>query len=164
MATATIPRAHLILTVQAPLKIPEQLQLSLEGYPKLSAQQASHIRHLHNLVSQKDGSWNHMGAEDPGQGLLDAYCYQLSNMAYVASLSHSHRLPALRSVFKPLLRRLIHKMLRREMWGYWLSTYLGGTLLDPDLKESRKPWADPVIRENTLYSGHDDQPICYVIL
>jgi hypothetical protein len=75
-------------------------------------------------------------------------------MAYAAGVAHYHRLPAMRSAFKSLLRQIIHKMLRREVWGYWFNTSHGGNLLDPDLKELRKPWADPVIKENIMYSGH----------
>ncbi|KIW12292.1 hypothetical protein PV08_09569 [Exophiala spinifera] len=75
-------------------------------------------------------------------------------MAYATGVAHYHRLPAMRTAFKSLLRRIIHKMLRREVWGYWFTTSHGGKLLDPDLKELRKPWADPVIKENIMYSGH----------
>ncbi|TKA43442.1 hypothetical protein B0A55_13379, partial [Friedmanniomyces simplex] len=53
----------------------------------------------------------------------------------------------MRSMFKPLIRKLIYKMLRREVWGYWYMTSQSGVGADPDLKELRKPWADP-------YSGH----------
>lgn len=45
-------------------------------------------------------------------------------------------------------------MLRREVWGYWYLTPPSGIRVDPDLSELRKPWADPVARENNMYSGH----------
>ena len=59
-------------------------------------------------------------------------------------------MPAARSVFKPLLKKLITKMLRREVWGYWYLSSQSGVFVDPDLKEMRKPWSDPVCRENIM--------------
>jgi hypothetical protein len=61
---------------------------------------------------------------------------------------------ALRSVYKSLIRQMIHKMLLRIVWAYWFNTSLGGIVTDPDLKKLREPWADPVIKENIMYSGH----------
>jgi hypothetical protein len=45
-------------------------------------------------------------------------------------------------------------MLRREVWAYWFTTSLGGIRTDPSLQKLREPWADPVVRENIMYSGH----------
>ena len=56
----------------------------------------------------------------------------------------------MRSMFKSLLFNLIKKMLRREVWGYWYLTSQSGIKIDPGLKELRKPWADPVKRENIM--------------
>ncbi|KAJ4360046.1 uncharacterized protein N0V89_000605 [Didymosphaeria variabile] len=83
-----------------------------------------------------------------------AYRYQIATMAYAAGAAHYHRLPAMRGMFKELLVKLIGKMLRREVWGYWYLTSQSGIRLNPDLKELRKPWADPVCKENIMYSGH----------
>lgn len=127
----------------------------LSNYLKLSKEQAGHLRNFHNLVTQPDGEWHHMGAQDPGQEWADAYRYQLATMAYAAGAAHYHRLPALRSVFKTLLEQLIHKMLRREVWGYWYLTSQGGKIVDPDLVELRKPWADPNKQENIMVSIFD---------
>ncbi|KAF6788484.1 hypothetical protein CSOJ01_14997 [Colletotrichum sojae] len=95
-----------------------------------------------------------MGSQEPGQEWIDAYRYQLATMAYAAGAAHYHRLPLLRSPFKKLMEGMIRKMLLRDVWGYWFLTSHGGVMLDPDLKELRKPWADPVVRENIMYSGH----------
>jgi len=91
-----------------------------------------------------------MGSQEPGQEWLDGYRYQLATMAYAAGAAHYHRLPTLRSVFKILIEKLIHKMLLRDVWGYWYLTSQGGKMLDPDLKELRKPWADPNVKENIM--------------
>ena len=130
------------------------LPLDISEYQKLTREQAGHLRHFYNLVSAPDGDWPHMGSQEPAQEFLDAYRYQLATMAYAASVTHYHRMPAMRGLFKPLIRQLIHKMLRREVWGYWYLTSQSGIRVDPDLKELRKPWANPVVRENIMYSGH----------
>ncbi|KAG9570109.1 hypothetical protein KCU61_g8314, partial [Aureobasidium melanogenum] len=130
------------------------MDINLSKYPKLTKEQLGHLRHIHNLVAQADGEWHHMGTQEPMQEFLDAYRYQLATMAYTLALTHYHHQPALRGVYKPLFRRIIHKMLRREVWGYWFTTSLGGVTTDPSLKELRKPWADPIVRENIMYSGH----------
>lgn len=133
-----------------PAKLTEDF---LSDFPKLSNEQAGHLRHFHNLASQPDGEWHHMGTQDPGQEWLDAYRYQLATMTYAAGSAHYHRLPALRSIFKNLLEQLIHKMLRREVWGYWYLTSQSGKFVDPDLVEMRKPWADPNKQENIMVSA-----------
>lgn len=45
-------------------------------------------------------------------------------------------------------------MLRRDVWGYWDLTSQSRSFVDPDITELRKPWPDPVRRENIMYSGH----------
>jgi hypothetical protein len=122
----------------------------LDDFEKLSPEQAGHMRHFHNLASQLDGEWSLMGSQEPGQEWLDGYRYQLATMAYAAGVTHFHRLPALRSVFKTLFEKLIHKMLLRDVWGYWYLTSQSGTMVDPDLKDLRKPWADPNKKENIM--------------
>jgi hypothetical protein len=130
-----------------PQKLPSNF---LDKFEKLSREQAGHLRHFHNLSTQRDGEWGVMGTQDPGQEWLDGYRYQLATMAYAAGATHYHRMPALRSPFKTLLQNIIKKMFRREVWGYWFLTSHSGTFVDPDLKELRKPWADPVVRENIM--------------
>ena len=110
---------------------PATLSLDLSKYPKLSPAQVGHLRHFYNLAYQPDGEWSKMGAQEPLQEFLDAYRYQLATMAYAVGVTHYHRLPALRSIFKPLLRQLIHKMLRREVWAYCKSLRKVGLVL-PD--------------------------------
>ncbi|KAL3464929.1 hypothetical protein BJX64DRAFT_275585 [Aspergillus heterothallicus] len=135
------------------VEAPQRLELNVEKWPKLDKLQAGHLRHYHNLASMIDGEWHRMGGLEGGQA-IDAYRYQIAIMAYAVGLTHYHRTPALRGYYKPLVRRLIHKMLRREVWDYWYNTSCSGNVSDPGLKELRKPWADPVARENIMYSGH----------
>lgn len=128
--------------------------VNISDYPKLDDKQAGHLRHFHNLVSQPDGDWHYFGTSDAHEEWDDAKRYQLATMCYAAGVAHYHRLPALRGAFHELMRKMIHKMLLREVWSYWFVTSHGGNIFDPDLKDLRKPWSDPVVRENIMYSGH----------
>lgn len=156
MATQTLTtQGHASIPLRGTDTLPSTLPIDiLPSFPKLSLAQAGHIRHFHNLATLPDGEWRHMGSIDPGQESFEAYRYQIATMAYAAGLAHYHRLPALRSVFRSLFERLIHKMLRRDVWGYWYLTSQSGKWVDPDITELRKPWPDPVRRENIMYSGH----------
>ncbi|KAE8372852.1 hypothetical protein BDV26DRAFT_82392 [Aspergillus bertholletiae] len=133
---------------------PSTLALDTTKYPKLTREQAGHIRHIHNISTELGGNWPHMGTQDPAQAFLDAHRYQISTMAYSLGLAHYHHLPAMRSLFQTLFHRVVHKMLHPEVWAYWYLTSQSGVRLDPALTELRKPWADPIIRENIMYSGH----------
>ena len=130
--------------------LPKRLDDCFFSEPKLSREQCGHLRHFWNLASLPDGDWSLMGSQDSLQEHDTAYRYQLSAMAYGAGAAHYHRLPAMKSMFKPLIRRLISKMLRREVWGYWYMTSQSGVGADPDIKELRQPWADPVCKENIM--------------
>lgn len=140
---------HMRLSVEG-ANFPKRLDKAFKSVPKLSREQCGHIRHFHNLASQLDGDWAFFGAQEPGQEWDTAYRYQLATMAYAAGAAHYHHLPAMRSMFKTLLSKLIAKMLRRDVWGYWYLTSQSGVKMDPDLKELRKPWADPVCKENIM--------------
>jgi hypothetical protein len=130
------------------------MDFDISKYPKLTHEQVGHVRHFYNLAYQPDGEWKHMSAQEPLQEFLDAYRYQIATMAYATAATHFHHQNALGGVYKPLMRQLIHKMLLRQVWGYWFNASLSGKTVDPSLTELRKPWADPIARENIMYSGH----------
>ncbi|KAF8478306.1 hypothetical protein JB92DRAFT_3047485 [Gautieria morchelliformis] len=149
--TDTLPAQILISTGHG--TFPTTLATSTITLPKLDRQQAGHLRHFHNLASQPDGEWAHMETQEQTQDWLDAYRYQLATMAYAAGAAHYHRLQVLRGLFQELLLKLIHKMLRKEVWGYWYLTSQSGKGVDPDITELRRPWADPIVRENIMVSS-----------
>ncbi len=113
-----------------------------------------HLRHIVNLARQAPGDWSDMGPYDPTQEGDDAYRYQLAYMAYTLSLAQYHHTPAYRELHRDTMARLIEKMMRWEVWGYWELASRGGKVLDPDLTELRDGWIDPVMRQNVMYSGH----------
>jgi hypothetical protein len=49
-----------------------------------------------------------------------------------------------------LLENLIAKMMDKEVWGYWYLTSQSGRAVDPDIQELRKPWSDPIVKENIM--------------
>ena len=139
-----------------PQSLPKTLpNICVEGIsklPKLSREQCGHIRHFHNLASQPEGDWSLMQGASGQEYDDSSYRYQLATMAYATGAAHYHRLPALRGVFRSLLQKLIAKMLQPEVWGYWYLTSQSGKTCDPDIEVLRKPWADPVCKENVMVS------------
>ena len=81
-------------------------------------------------------------------------------MCYAAGAAHYHHLQSMRGMFKGLFERLIGKMVRREVWAYWYLTSQSGKFVDPSLEELRKPWADPVRRENIMVSLGSRAMLC----
>ncbi|KAJ7605056.1 hypothetical protein DFH06DRAFT_1275649 [Mycena polygramma] len=153
--TTTVVAADAALA--ASYDFPTALPLGLlQSSQKLSLLQAGHLRHFHNLATCAPGEWPHMGTQAPGQEWLDALRYQLSTMTYAAGAAHYHRLPALRSVFKPLFENLITKMLKKDVWAYWYMTSQSGRMTDPDIQELRKPFPPIQLsrRISWYYSGH----------
>ncbi|OBB20740.1 hypothetical protein A5761_04350 [Mycolicibacterium setense] len=130
------------------------LGVELAEVPALDDRQLGHLRHFENLATQLPGDWSKMGTNDPGQENVTAYRYQLALMTYALGLAHYHWLPAAPSAIKPTFEKLIDKMLRPEVWGYWRETSRGGRIIDPGLTELRDSWTDPVVKENIMYSGH----------
>lgn len=150
--TSTVTADAPVVTLKGNVSssLPEKLDDRFDKHSRLSREQCGHIRHIHNLASKLDGEWGLMGAQEVGQEWDTAFRYQISAMTYAITATHYHRLPAMRSMLKGLIWKLIQKMLRKEVWGYWYLTSQSGIFLDPDLKEMRKPWADPVCKENIM--------------
>mgnify|MGYP003408934663 FL=1 len=113
-----------------------------------------HLRHVANLSRQMPNDWSDMGPYDPSQEGDDAYRYQLAYMTYALSLAQYHHTPAYRELWRDTMARLIGKMMRWEVWGYWELTSRGSKVLDPDMNALGEGWIDPVIRQNVMYSGH----------
>ena len=130
--------------------LPTRLDKTFTLPPSLTREQCGHIRHIHNLVSQPKGDWAFMGSQENGQEYDMAYRYQLAHMAYAIGAAHYHHLPAQRSMLKSLFEKLIDKMMDKAVWEYWYMTSQSGIRVDPDLKELRKPWVDPVCKENIM--------------
>lgn len=122
--------------------------------PMLDDKTLGHLRHIVNLSRQMPNDWSDMGPYDPSQEGDDAYRYQLAYMSYAVSLAQYHHTPAYRELWRDTMARLIGKMMRWEVWGYWELTSRGSKVLDPDLNGLREGWIDPVIRQNVMYSGH----------
>lgn len=113
-----------------------------------------HLRHMVNLSRQIPNDWSDMGPYDPSQEGDDAYRYQLAYMTYALSLAQYHHTPAYRELWRDTMARLIGKMMRWEVWGYWELTSRGSKVMDPDMNALGDGWIDPVMRQNVMYSGH----------
>jgi hypothetical protein len=89
-----------------------------------------------------------------GQEDFGGYRFQLAYMAYALALAHVHRLPAAPGVFKPILERLIDKMLLPEVWMYWRDISRGGSIFNAHLADGYREEWDPVGRDNIMYSAY----------
>ncbi len=121
---------------------------------RLDDEQLGHLRHFTRLADQIPGDWAHMGSFEPGQEGDDALRYQLAMMSYAVAAAQYHRTPAWRELYRGIFEKLIEKMLRFDVWGYWETASRGSKVFDPDLEELGEGWLDPVVRQNIMYSGH----------
>ena len=78
--------------------------------------------------------------------------YQVNFLSYALSLSHAHYLPAFSGYILEAQQRLLAKQSDRRMWRYWALESLWGHL---------RRSADPVSRDNIMYSGFVAAQIAY---
>jgi hypothetical protein len=116
--------------------------------------QLGHIRHFDNLSRQLPNQWDLMKGKGYGQEDFGGYRFQLAYMAYALALTHRHRLPAAPGVFKPILERLIAKILLPEVWMYWRDVSRGGSIFNAHLSENYREEWNPVARDNIMYSAY----------
>ncbi|KIX01270.1 uncharacterized protein Z518_08995 [Rhinocladiella mackenziei CBS 650.93] len=116
--------------------MPQSLPLDISKYSKLSAEQVGHLRHFHNLAFQPDGEWFHMGAQEPAQEFLDATAINWPTQLDLLTTT------ACRLFAPSSSRSFVNSFTKcfEERSGA--------------IAKLRDPWADPVVRENIMYSGH----------
>lgn len=124
------------------------------GSSILTREQLGHIRHIDNLSRQLPNDWSFMQTKAMGQFDFGGFRFQLSYMAYAMGLAHVHRLPNAPGVFKPVLERLIEKLISPEVWLYWRDVSRGGAVFNAHLSEGYHEEWDPVARDNIMYSAY----------
>src|SRR3954452_14480338 len=87
--------------------------------PSLDEQQLGHLRHWDNLSRQLPHDWSLMQGKGLGEDDFGSLRFQLAYMIYGLGLTHRHRLPAAPGVFRPMIQRLIDKLLLPDVWMYW---------------------------------------------
>jgi hypothetical protein len=123
-----------------------------ESNEVLNDEQIGHLRHFSNISRLPDNDWSGMLQRVPFQDDGATVRYQLAYSAFALALTHLHRLPAAPGLFKPMLLRLIDKMLLPTVWSYWRDVSRGGGVINPYIRQD--PQWDPVGRENIMYSGY----------
>lgn len=94
---------------------------------------------------------NYSKVDDQG---ISACRYTLAFSAYFMALEQYHKFPAWQEVIRPAFDRLVQKMLRKEVWGYWSHESMGITKFEPDMDRPYPQNNDPVSLGNIMYSGH----------
>ncbi|WP_130178038.1 hypothetical protein [Cryobacterium sp. SO1] len=115
--------------------------------------QLGHLRHFDNLSLRLDNDWSLMQGKGFGQDDFGGYRFQLAYMTYALALTHQHRLPNAPGVFRPMLERIMQKMLLPEVWSYWHDVSRGGSVYNAHLGPLSEKW-DPVAQDNIMYSAY----------
>jgi hypothetical protein len=122
--------------------------------PSLDEQQLGHLRHWDNLSRQLPHDWSLMQGKGLGEDDFGSLRFQLAYMIYGLALTHRHRLPAAPGVFRPMIQRLIDKLLLPDVWMYWRDVSRGGSVFNAHLVDSLGEEWDPVVRDNIMYSAY----------
>lgn len=123
--------------------------------PILDEKQSGHLRHFRNILMLPDGEWGAMAGNDPTRaGDHTGFQYQLSGMAHGLAQAFAHRMPAAPGFFRKDMDAAVQKLLHPDVWSYWFAMSQGNPNWNPSLSEPQRPWWDPVVKENIMYSGH----------
>ena len=122
--------------------------------PSLDEQQLGHLRHWDNLSRQLPHDWSLMQGKGLGEDDFGSLRFQLAYMIYGLALTHRHRLPAAPGVFRPMIQRLIDKLLLPDVWMYWRDVSRGGSVFNAHLVDALGEEWDPVVRDNIMYSAY----------
>jgi hypothetical protein len=124
----------------------------ISGLTMLDDKQVGHLRNIHNLANQFPGDWSFMGGPDSWHAGGTLF-KQLGALYWPLALAHYHHLPAAPAAFRDTSIKLIEKMRRVDVWGYWRDMSTSGPWYDKTLAGPREGWIDPVVKENIMYSG-----------
>lgn len=152
IATSPPAKTPVSPTLVGDLKPLERAPFALSGLPLLDDKQAGHIRNIQNLANQPAGDWSFMGGPDSWHSGGTLF-KQLGAYYWPLALAHYHHLPAAPGVFRDTSIKLIDKMRRVDVWGYWRDMSTSGPRYDSTLEGPREGWVDPVVKENIMFSG-----------
>ena len=82
--TSTVATTNTTILRAASPSAPNKLPFYIAHLPKLEAEQAGHLRHFHNLVTQPDGEWRNMG---PLDGTGECKCLHMLHVS-IATPAH----------------------------------------------------------------------------
>lgn len=120
----------------------------------LDRDQLGHLRHWDELSRRPPHDWSQMQGKGLGEDDFGSYRFQLAYMVYGLALAHRHRLPAAPGVFRPVVQRLIGKLLLPDVWMYWRDVSRGGSVFNAHLADRLHEEWDPVVRDNIMYSAY----------
>lgn len=129
-------------------------RIAPSDYPELTDKQIGLVRHIVRLANQIPGDWTDMGSYSQSQAENEAYRFQLAEATYALGVAQYLKTPAYRELYSDAMDRLIQKMLRRDVWGFWVEMSQSSLVSDPDLEGLYPPEYDPVGKKNIHYSGH----------
>jgi len=131
----------------------KEVENNFNDFPLLDEKQVGTIRHIGNLARQLKNDWSNMMGPTPFGSDFAAFRFQLAFMTFGLGLAHFHRLPAAPGYFKNTFERLIEKMRHPAVWHHWKDESRGGGLLNHEAGVT-EGWADPVKKDNIMYSAY----------
>lgn len=136
-----VPRAEKLKEYIEAIPFSEPIKDSIIG-EELSDQELGAMRYTLDLALQPINEFEGFVTID--QFREAAWRYQLFHINYALGILQTCRIPAFRGYLHEAQRRSIVKTLDRRVWKYWrIENFVGNLRLD----------ADPVIKENIMYSG-----------
>ncbi|HZZ52093.1 MAG TPA: hypothetical protein VFE65_34790 [Pseudonocardia sp.] len=120
----------------------------------LSREQLGHLRHFDNLSRRLPNDWSLMHGKGQGQDDFGSYRFQLAYLTYALAITHRHRLPAAPGYFRPMMERVIEKILEPDVWLYWRDVSQGGSVFNAHLSDQLHEEWDPVAKDNIMYSAY----------
>ena len=123
-----------------------------DDYPAAGREEWGQLMWNLQLANQQIGDFtNFMKVDDQG---VSACRYTLAFSVYFLAAEQYYKFPAWREAIQPASDRLIQKMLRKEIWGYWSHESMGITKFEPNMDRPYPQNNDPVSLGNIMYSGH----------
>lgn len=122
-----------------------------QDYPKLTAKELGHIRHLVKMSHQLPGDWSGFGS----LLLLTERTrhFQVAFAGMTLALAQHQYTPAYRELYKDALEAYIQKMQHPDIWERWMFSSRGGArggLLD----DMHQGWMDPIAKDNIMLKGY----------
>lgn len=122
-----------------------------QDYPKLTAKELGHIRHLVKMANQLPGDWSGFGS----LLLLTERTrhFQVAFAGMTLALAQHQYTPAYRELYKEAIEAYIQKLQHPDIWERWMFSSRGGAR--GGLLEDMHPgWMDPVAKDNIMLKAY----------
>jgi len=120
-------------------------------YPKLTAMELGHIRHMVKMAHQLPGDWTGFNS----QWLLTERTlqFQIAFAGMTLALVQHEYTPAYRELYRDAIEAYIEKLQHPDIWERWMFSSRSGTR-GGILSDMQPGWADPVAKDNIMLKAY----------